>query len=201
MGRGVGTYFGHAFHLDDKCYRTVVTLLRRLCQLVQVLDAAQGRGIREIADAVHFQRTAFHFQQVLFFAFFHVEVNAGAAVGILRPHQVIPFRLQPLLHHLVGGLAVDVDPPQAGLVHCHQIIFGFAVRVIANFQPHIRTGQQQFFAAPGVFYVDGLHRIVYLHLRNKAVGPAHKLTADDRVIFQSKTSFMISIMSHIQHPL
>lgn len=40
VGRGVGTYFGHAFHLDDKCYRTVVPLLRRLCQLVQVLDAA-----------------------------------------------------------------------------------------------------------------------------------------------------------------
>ena len=40
VGRGVGTYFGHAFHLDDKSYRTVVTLLRRLCQLVQVLDAA-----------------------------------------------------------------------------------------------------------------------------------------------------------------
>ena len=106
----------------------------------------------------------------------------------------------PLEKDLVGSLGVQVDEP-VSLLNGDEVIGRFAVRIPALGQPNRRPGDQQFPAAPGVFYVDGLHRTVYLHLRNEAVGPAHKLTTDDRVIFHSKTSFMISIMSHIQYLL
>lgn len=48
---------------------------------------------------------------------FHIKVNAGIAVGVLRADEVKALGRQPLPHNLVGGLAVEVDPAQPGLVH------------------------------------------------------------------------------------
>ena len=55
---------------------------------MQMLHAPFSGRIREITDTAHFQCTAFDFQQVLLFALFHVEVDAGFSVGKLRPDKV-----------------------------------------------------------------------------------------------------------------
>ena len=135
-------HLGDAFHLNHESHCAPIPCLLCLRQLVQVLHAALGRCIREVADTVHFQCTAFDFQQVLLFALFHVKVDAGLPIGEFRPDIVVALFCKPLPYHLIGCLTVHIDPAKTLLVYRHKVVFRFAFQVIRHFQPNRRSRQQ-----------------------------------------------------------
>ena len=61
----------------------------------------------------------------------------------------------------------------------HQVVFGFSGGVVTAGQVYGAAGHQQFFAAAGIFYVDGFFLAVYFHLGNKAVGTGQKAAGTD----------------------
>ena len=71
----------------------------------------------------------------------------------------------------------------------HKVVFCLAFRVIRHFQTHRRTGQQQFFAPPGVFDMDGFHYTIHIYMSNKTVGAVKKNAVHDLSVFQCLPHF------------
>ena len=185
----IGPHLGDSFHLDHKGHPAANPGLLGLGQFLQVLDAPFGGGIREVADAVHFQGAALHLHQVELARLFHGEVNPGLAIGELWVNRVKALGFQPLLYHLVRSLAVNVDPAQALFADRYQIIFCLAGRVIRHFKPDIRPWQQQFLAAAGVFDMDGFFFAFQHRLGDKPVGAGEEGSVQDGFVFHGLLPF------------
>ena len=142
-----------------------------------MLRPPEGGGVREPAQPIPLQGAALHLQEALPPVPLQAEVHPGGAVGELGtdggdPGEAAP--VQPLPHHLIGGLAVDVHPAQAGLLHRDQVPGGLPALPLPRRQDDPGPRAQQLPAAAGVFHVYRLPPSGQLHLGHEAVRPGQE---------------------------
>ena len=143
-------------------------------QLPDMPNPALGGRIGKIPYAVNLQRAALYLQQKPFLPALHIKIHSGITVTVLGQHPVESLLPQPLLHHMVGGLAVDVEQHPVCLAHGHQVVGGFSPRCARRREPHLAPRNEQLPAAPGVFHMNAFPVPVQLHLGDKAIGPCQK---------------------------
>ena len=129
---------------------------------------------KEYSSIENLQRAALYLQQKPFLPALHIKIHPGITVTVLGQHPVESLLPQPLLHHMVGGLAVDVEQHPVCLAHGHQVIGGFSPRCARRREPHLAPRNEQLPAAPGVFHMNALLVPIQLHLGDKAIGPCQK---------------------------
>ena len=138
-----------------------------------MLHAAFRGRVREVRHAVFLQRHTLHLDEAPLLPRRKGEVES--AVPITRFRAQLRQLLQksalrrPMLKHAVRSLAVQIHQ-YISLAHRHQIIACLASRVCVFRQIHLRTGDQQFPASPGVLHMtDDLRAIRQAAMGKKAI--------------------------------
>lgn len=75
--------------------------------------------------------------------------------------------------------------PKSFLAHRYQIVSGFAVWIVREFQTHRTAGDEKFFAAAGVFNMDGLVTPWISTWGDKTNWTVYKKTVHDFSVFHS----------------
>ena len=105
------------------------------------------------------------------------------SVEYLSLDEVKTLRFQPFFHDLVWSLTVDIDPAKPFFQDSDKIILRLAIRIVGSFETNHSTGQQQFFAASGVFDMHGMCNAVDANVCNKAIRAVEKPPFGNSMIF------------------
>ena len=169
MHQPVGAYFRYTVHLNYECKNGMISGLQRTDQLADMLYSPLRRCVRKIPHPVNLQGASFHFHQVLLVVSFHVKVDSGIPVSVLRNHFVAASGTEPFPDHLVGRLAVDIKQNSVALSHSHQIVFRLSVRRFRRGQPDLASRNQKLPASACIFHVHNFFVPFDLHFGNEPV--------------------------------
>lgn len=87
-----------------------------------------------------------------------------------RPQTAV---FQPLSHGQIGSLGVHVNQT-AAFFHGNEVVFGFPGRVLGKLTVNPDTGDQQFPAPAGIFYMHYLNLSLDFHMSDKPIGTGQK---------------------------
>ena len=125
----IGKYHMNAVHLDHKGNLAVIPFFRRGSQLIQMFHTSFRRSIRKKSDSprcVSCQCAALYLRQIFLSPAFHVKIESGIAVSILRFHDVIVKAHKILLHQFIRSKTIDIDPFKPRFIDGDQVIRGLS---------------------------------------------------------------------------
>ena len=138
-------------------------------------DSPVGGCIREISYPINLLSAALDLHEILRAILFHIEINPGIPVYILRLYKVIILSFKPFQNHLIRHLTVHVYPAKLWILHRYEIVFRLAVWICRLLKADRVPRYQQTAKPPCVLYVHGLCNSVYLHMGCEPVWPFYEL--------------------------
>ena len=160
-------------------------LFHRPLQFQNMLDPSLSRCVRKTHGIVLFQRDSLNLYQMQTFWSLQAKIQSGLSKTILssyRCHIRQKFTgFRPLPKHLIGGLRIHIDQ-SSSLFHGNQIIRCLPCRIHSLLQIYGSTGNQQFFAAAGIFHVDPLDAALCLYVCDKPIWPVNKASCNHILI-------------------
>ena len=171
----VGGEVLHAAHLQNKADGSLVAFRPAESQLLQMFDAPQGGSVGKAGVALVLQGDTLDLHKAFAACgVLPVKIKAGVPPHRFRAQQRQPGTKLPgpgpLAKYTVGSLGVHIDH-QGTFLHRNKIVAGLAVGVVAQSQIYRCSGDQQFPAAPGVFYMNNFLNAVQQYFGDEPVGP------------------------------
>ena len=171
-------------------------------QFPYMFHATLSRCVREISHTTDLQCTALYFHKVFpEFLTFHIEIDPGAAIGIFRNNPVIRLFFQPLLHHFIRSLTVNIKEHAGILSNRNQIILCFSIRCSRRGKPHLCSRHQKLPASSGILYMNEFSFSCQFYLGHETIGSRQKCGTLNIIVFHSRILLLSvrQLPTHILH--